>query len=120
MPQRDGLDPLPLKLEPLNPEPSRPQSEDRSSCHYPKRGRAVQMSASMKEKQNGQLGKVAECIIGKRATALVRREKIAPQKILHLVSEGRHRERKCQFLQICMTEEGTRCLQSDEDENKTE
>jgi hypothetical protein len=39
----------------------------------------------MKKKQDGQLGKVAESIVGKRAVAFVYGEEVAPDKVLHLI-----------------------------------
>src|ERR1035437_7769310 len=77
------------------------------------------MSRSMKQKQDGQLAKVTESVIGKRAAALAGGEKVAPQKVLQLIRKCGHREGQRELLQIRVAEEIARYFQSNEDENET-
>ena len=76
------------------------------------------MPVEMKQEQDGQLGKVAESVVGKRKTALAGGEKIAPHKVLHLVRKCRHGKRQCQILQIRMVKEAAECLQPNQDQNE--
>src|SRR5271157_6659535 len=74
----------------------------------------------MQQKQDGQLGKVAESVIDKCVTTLPGGEKIAPDKVLHLIGKRGHREGQREPLQIRMWKVVAGNLQSGEDENETE
>ena len=84
---------------------------ERGSRHGPKRVGAVQMPRSMQQKQDGQLGEVAESVVGQRALALASGEKVAPQEVLHLIGKCGDRQGKRKLLYLRKPDEAAGDLQ---------